>query len=44
MTGHQEHPGTGLTLMGEPTIAASIEEIGRACGIKRGGLLLIHII
>ena len=35
MTGHQENPGTGLTLMGEPTIAASIEDFGRACGIKR---------
>lgn len=35
MTGHQEHPGTGLTLMGEKTIAASIEQIGQACGIER---------
>ncbi|PLX45248.1 MAG: indolepyruvate ferredoxin oxidoreductase subunit alpha [Deltaproteobacteria bacterium] len=35
MTGHQEHPGTGITLMGEPTIEASIEEFGRACGMKR---------
>ncbi|HNS19220.1 MAG TPA: indolepyruvate ferredoxin oxidoreductase subunit alpha [Sedimentisphaerales bacterium] len=35
MTGHQENPGTGLTLMGESTVAASIEQIGRACGIQR---------
>jgi indolepyruvate ferredoxin oxidoreductase alpha subunit len=35
MTGHQDHPGTGLTLMGEPTVMLSIEEIGRACGFKR---------
>ena len=35
MTGHQDHPGTGVTLMGETTISASIEDIGRACGIKR---------
>ena len=35
MTGHQEHPGTGYTLQGEPTVEASIEEIGKACGIKR---------
>ena len=35
MTGHQDHPGTGRTLMGETTIEASIEDIGRACGIKR---------
>jgi indolepyruvate ferredoxin oxidoreductase alpha subunit len=35
MTGHQDNPGTGRTLMGEATHEASIEEIGRACGIKR---------
>ncbi|MBN1125473.1 MAG: indolepyruvate ferredoxin oxidoreductase subunit alpha [Sedimentisphaerales bacterium] len=35
MTGHQEHPGTGLTLMGEKTTAVSIEQIGKACGIER---------
>ncbi|HVP19381.1 MAG TPA: thiamine pyrophosphate-dependent enzyme, partial [Spirochaetia bacterium] len=33
MTGHQEHPGTGRTLMSEETISASIEAFGRACGI-----------
>lgn len=35
MTGHQDHPGTGLTLMGEATVSASIEDLGRACGIRR---------
>jgi indolepyruvate ferredoxin oxidoreductase alpha subunit len=35
MTGHQDHPGTGRTLMGEPTGKVSIEAIGRACGLKR---------
>lgn len=35
MTGHQDHPGTGRTLMGETTVAASIAEIGKACGIRR---------
>jgi len=35
MTGHQEHPGTGLTLMREETMAASIAKFGQACGIKR---------
>jgi indolepyruvate ferredoxin oxidoreductase alpha subunit len=35
MTGHQDNPGTGRTLMGEATIEASIEALGRACGIKR---------
>ena len=34
MTGHQENPGTGLTLMEEETNAVSIEEIGKAVGIK----------
>ena len=34
MTGHQDHPGTGKTLMGEDTIIVSIEEVGKACGIK----------
>lgn len=34
MTGHQDNPGTGVTLMGEQTTAASIEEIGRALGMK----------
>ena len=35
MTGHQDHPGTGRTLMGQPAPQASIEEIARACGFKR---------
>ncbi len=35
MTGHQDHPGTGRTLMGEKAPEVSIEEIGRACGIRR---------
>jgi indolepyruvate ferredoxin oxidoreductase alpha subunit len=35
MTGHQDHPGTGRTLMGEPTGAVSIEALGQACGIRR---------
>jgi len=35
MTGHQDHPGTGKTLMGEPTFEASIEAFARACGIRR---------
>lgn len=35
MTGHQDNPGSGATLMGEATVEASIEAIGRACGIKR---------
>ncbi|MBN2374643.1 indolepyruvate ferredoxin oxidoreductase subunit alpha [bacterium] len=34
MTGHQEHPGTGRTLMGEETVCANIEEIARALGVR----------
>jgi len=35
MTGHQDHPGTGRTLTGQPTHEASIEAFARACGIRR---------
>lgn len=35
MTGHQDNPGTGMTLMGEKTKSISIEQIGKACGIDR---------
>jgi len=34
MTGHQENPGTGKTLMDDPTGMVSIEEVGRAVGMK----------
>jgi indolepyruvate ferredoxin oxidoreductase alpha subunit len=34
MTGHQDNPGTGRTLMGATTGAVSIQEIGKACGIR----------
>jgi len=33
MTGHQPHPGTGLTAMGKATKRIMIEDIARACGI-----------
>lgn len=35
MTGHQENPGTGRTLMGEPTHELDLEMMARACGVKR---------
>ena len=35
MTGHQDHPGTGVTLQGKTTSAASIETIAKACGMER---------
>ncbi|QQY80114.1 indolepyruvate ferredoxin oxidoreductase alpha subunit [Keratinibaculum paraultunense] len=34
MTGHQDHPGTGYTLQGEPTKMANIAEIAKALGIE----------
>jgi indolepyruvate ferredoxin oxidoreductase alpha subunit len=34
MTGHQEHPGTGQTIRGQPTIEARIDEFGKSCGIR----------
>lgn len=33
MTGHQPHPGTGITGVGESTKALKIEEICKACGV-----------
>lgn len=35
MTGHQNHPGTGRTLMGEPAPAVDLEALVRALGVKR---------
>jgi indolepyruvate ferredoxin oxidoreductase alpha subunit len=35
MTGHQDNPGTGRTLMGEETPAVDIEKIVRAIGVEK---------
>jgi indolepyruvate ferredoxin oxidoreductase alpha subunit len=35
MTGHQQHPGTGETLMGEPAPAVDLEALVRALGVRR---------
>ncbi len=35
MTGHQEHPGTGVTLAGEPTRELNLAELCRAVGVDR---------
>jgi indolepyruvate ferredoxin oxidoreductase alpha subunit len=35
MTGHQENPATGKTLMGEDTYELDLEMMVRACGVKR---------
>ncbi|MGQ9708586.1 MAG: indolepyruvate ferredoxin oxidoreductase subunit alpha [bacterium] len=34
MTGHQDHPGTGKTLMGKETKAIDLEILCRACGVE----------
>ncbi|MBN2565240.1 MAG: indolepyruvate ferredoxin oxidoreductase subunit alpha [Candidatus Eisenbacteria bacterium] len=34
MTGHQHHPGTGMTLMGEPTTKVDYVELAHSLGIK----------
>ena len=35
MTGHQQNPGSGKTLLGETAPQANIAEISRALGVKR---------
>lgn len=35
MTGHQDHPGTGRTLMQDPTVQVQIEELVKASGITK---------
>ncbi len=34
MTGHQHHPGTGMTLMGEPTTKLDYVELAKSSGVK----------
>ncbi len=34
MTGHQENPGTGRTLDGEPTYAVDFEDLARSLGVE----------
>lgn len=41
MTGHQENPGTGRTLMGEPTQVIDLKGICVACGVKPQNVRLI---
>jgi len=35
MTGHQDHPGTGKTLMGQETTETRIEDVARGLGVER---------
>jgi indolepyruvate ferredoxin oxidoreductase alpha subunit len=39
MTGGQEHPGTGKTLMGDPATSVDIPALCRAIGVKR----IVHV-
>jgi indolepyruvate ferredoxin oxidoreductase alpha subunit len=34
MTGHQDHPGTGRTLMGEPTVKVDLIKLAESLGIR----------
>ena len=34
MTGHQQHPATGMTLQGKPAPAVLLDELCRACGVR----------
>lgn len=33
MTGHQHHPGLGMTIAGEPSTEVSLEQMVKACGV-----------
>lgn len=35
MTGHQDNPGTGKTLMGDETVETRIEDVAKGMGVKR---------
>lgn len=35
MTGHQDNPGSGKTILGEPAVAVKIAELSRALGVRR---------
>lgn len=42
MTGHQENPGTGYTLMGEKAPIVNIPELCRAIGIKDENIFVVN--
>lgn len=41
MTGHQDHPGTGKTLMGETTSKLDLVEMSKACGVKQQNIRVV---
>lgn len=42
MTGHQENPGTGYTLMGEAAVEVDIPKLCQAIGIKEENIYIIN--
>jgi indolepyruvate ferredoxin oxidoreductase alpha subunit len=42
MTGHQQNPGTGFTLMGEPTAEVDIPKLCNAIGLKEENIYLVN--
>jgi indolepyruvate ferredoxin oxidoreductase alpha subunit len=42
MTGHQENPGTGLTLMGEETTEVDIPALCKALGVKGQNIYIVN--
>ncbi len=42
MTGHQENPGTGYTLMGDKTAQVNIPELCKAVGLKEENIFIVN--
>jgi indolepyruvate ferredoxin oxidoreductase alpha subunit len=42
MTGHQENPGTGFTLMGEPATEVDIPMLCKAIGVKGDNIYIVN--
>jgi indolepyruvate ferredoxin oxidoreductase alpha subunit len=42
MTGHQENPGSGFTLMGEPTVEVDIKKLCLAIGMKEENIYAVN--
>ncbi len=42
MTGHQQNPGTGLTLMGEPAVEVDIPLLCQAIGLKKENIYIVN--
>ncbi|MBO4990745.1 MAG: indolepyruvate ferredoxin oxidoreductase subunit alpha [Firmicutes bacterium] len=42
MTGHQQNPGTGLTLMGEPAVEVDIPMLCQAIGMKKENIYTVN--